>query len=420
MSGCQRGVVITGLGAITPLGLSVPAFWEAALRGESGAAPIARFDASAFETRFACELKGFDPTNYMDRKLARRLDPFAQYALAAANEAIADAGLGGDALPEALRSRIGVIVGSGQGGMQTFQAQADVYRASGPRRMSPFFVPMLIPNMAGSVIAMEHGFHGPNHCVVSACATGNDNIMSALDTIRSGRADIVIAGGSEACITELGLGGFGAARALSTRNDAPTVASRPLDTDRDGFVIGEGAAVLVLESWESAASRGAKIYAELRGVGASNDAYHMTAPRPDGMGAMMSMRAALGEAGIQTTEVDAINLHATSTPLGDSAECAAVRAVFGAHADRLTATATKSMTGHMLGAAGAAEAVLSVLSIVHGIVPPTINLDALDPSCCVGVARNAAVSRPVRVALSNSFGFGGHNTSAVFAAAEPR
>jgi 3-oxoacyl-[acyl-carrier-protein] synthase II len=416
MSPARRGVAITGLGAITPLGLTVPTFWAAALRGESGAAPIARFDASAFDTRFACELKGFDPHNYMERKLARRLDPFAQYALAAANEAIADAGLTGEAMTDALRSRIGVIVGSGQGGMQTFQAQADVYRASGPGRLSPFFVPMLIPNMAGSVIAMEHGFHGPNHCVVSACATGNDNIMSALDTIRSGRADIVIAGGSEACITELGLGGFGAARALSTRNDAPTAASRPLDTGRDGFVIGEGAGVLVLESWESAEARGARVYAELLGVGASNDAYHMTAPRPDGMGAMLSMRAAMAESGIEPTEVDTINLHATSTPLGDAAEIAAVRAVFGAHADQLTATATKSMTGHMLGAAGAVEAVLSVLSIGHGVVPPTINLDAIDPACCIGVARNAAVSRPVGVALSNSFGFGGHNTSAVFAA----
>jgi len=414
----RGGVAITGLGAITPLGLSVPAFWAAALRGESGAGPIARFDASAFDTRFACELKGFDPTNYMDRKMARRLDPFAQYALAAANEAIADAGLASETMPEAMRARIGVIVGSGQGGMQTFQNQADVYRASGPGRLSPFFVPMLIPNMAGSVIAMEHGFYGPNHCVVSACATGNDSIMSALDTIRAGRADIVIAGGCEACITELGLGGFGAARALSTRNDAPLAASRPLDTARDGFVIGEGAAVLVLESWESAEARGARVYAELRGVGASNDAYHMTAPRPDGMGAMLSMRAALAEGHVEPMDVDTINLHATSTPLGDAAEIAAVRAVFGAHADQLTATATKSMTGHMLGAAGAAEAVLSVLSIVHSIVPPTINLDTLDPACCLSVARNAAVSRPIAVALSNSFGFGGHNTSALFAATQ--
>jgi 3-oxoacyl-[acyl-carrier-protein] synthase II len=412
----RHSVAITGLGAITPLGLSVPTFWDAALRGESGAAPITRFDPAPFDTRFACELKGFDPHNYMDRKLARRLDPFAQYAVAAASEAIADAGLASDTMSDATRARVGVIVGSGQGGMQTFQAQADVFRASGPGRMSPFFVPMLIPNMAGSVIAIQHGLRGPNHCVVSACATGNDNLMSALDTIRAGRADIVIAGGSEACITELGLGGFGAARALSTRNDSPQTASRPLDTERDGFVIGEGAAILVLESWESAAARGAHVYATLLGVGASNDAYHMTAPHPEGMGAILSMRAALAEAGIDPTDVDTVNLHATSTSLGDAAECTAVREVFGTHADRLTATATKSMTGHMLGAAGAAEGVLSVLSIVHGVVPPTINLDAVDPACCIGVARNAAVSRPVGVALSNSFGFGGHNTSAVFAA----
>lgn len=412
----HNSVAITGLGAITPLGLTVPTFWAAALRGDSGAGPVTRFDPAAFDTKFACELKGFDPHNYMDRKLVRRLDPFAHYAVAAAREAIADAGLESSTLSDAARARIGVIVGSGQGGMQTFQAQADVFRASGPGRMSPFFVPMLIPNMAGSVIAMQHGLRGPNHCVVSACATGNDNLMSALDTIRAGRADIVVTGGSEACITELGLGGFGAARALSERNDDPERASRPLDTARDGFVMGEGAAVLVLESWESARARGAHVYAELLGVGASNDAYHMTAPHPEGLGAILSMRAALAESGIETTDVDTINMHATSTPLGDAAECAAVREVFGAHADRLTATATKSMTGHMLGAAGAAEAVLSVLSIVHGVVPPTINLDALDPACCVGVAQNAAVTRPVRIAISNSFGFGGHNTSAVFGA----
>jgi 3-oxoacyl-[acyl-carrier-protein] synthase II len=411
----MRRVVVTGLGAVTPLGLSVPDFWQAAVTGTSGAGPITRFDASAFTTRFACELKGFDAHTYMDRKLARRMDPFSQYALAAANEALKDAALDSTTLNDAERARIGVMIGAGQGGMLTFETQADVLRASGPSRLSPFLVPMMIADSAGAVVAMQHGFRGPNHCVISACATGNDNLLSALDSIRVGRADMIVAGGSEAVITPLGVGGFAAARALSTRNDDPTGASRPFDKARDGFVAGEGAAVLVLESLESAERRGVRIYAELLGVGAACDAYHMTAPHPEGIGARLAMQAALDEGGLSISDVDTINMHATSTPIGDTAECFAVRAVFGEHADRILVTSTKSMTGHMLGAAGAAEAVLSVLSIVHGVIPPTINLHELDPACALNVVANVARQQAVKVALSNAFGFGGHNTAAIFA-----
>lgn len=412
----RRRVVVTGLGAITPLGLTVKDFWQNAVNGVSGAAPITRFDATAFTTRFACEVKGFDAHNYMDKKAAKRMDPFAHYALAAANEAIKDACLDTSTLTESERARIGVMIGSGQGGMLTFEAQAETLRTSGPSRVSPFLVPMMIVDSAGAVVAMQHGLRGPNHAVVSACATGNDNLMSALDAIRAGRADMIIAGGSEAVITPLGVGGFAAARALSTNNDDPTGASRPFDATRDGFVVGEGAATLVLETLESAEKRGARIYAELLGVGAACDAYHMTAPHPEGIGARLAMLAALEEGGLGLNDVDTINMHATSTPIGDTAECFAVRAVFGDAADRISVTSTKSMTGHMLGAAGAAEAVLSVLSIVNGIIPPTINLNTLDQACALNVVGNTALKREVNVALSNAFGFGGHNTAAIFAA----
>ena len=413
-----RRVVVTGFGAVTPLGLTAAATWEAAVRGVSGAAPITRFDASQHTTRFACELKGFDPLNHVDRKLARRMDVYAHYAVAAANEALAHAQLDTTTLSDAQRARIGVIIGSGQGGMETFQNQAVAWHTAGPGRLSPFFVPMIICDIAGAWVAMQHGLRGPNHAVVSACATGNDCIMSALDSIRAGRADIILAGGAECAITPLGVGGFGAARALSTRNDEPERASRPFDRDRDGFVLGEGAGVLVMESLESAESRGATIYAEVLAVGAACDAYHLTAPHPEGVGARLAMESAFAEAGIAATDVDTINMHATSTGLGDVAECAAVRAVFGEHADRATTTATKSMTGHMLGAAGAVEALFSIQSIVHGVVPPVINLEHPDPACNVRVAANVAETREVRVALSNAFGFGGHNTAALFAARE--
>jgi 3-oxoacyl-[acyl-carrier-protein] synthase II len=410
-----RRVVVTGMGAVTPLGLDVASSWHAALRGTSGAAPITYFDTAAHTTRFACELKGFDPLDHVDRKLVKRMDRFAQYAMAAANEALAHAGLDTTTLTDAQRARIGVMIGSGQGGMQTFQEQAVTWHTSGPGRLSPFFVPMIICDIAGAWVAMQHGLRGPNHCVVSACATGNDNLMSGLDAIRAGRADIILAGGAEYAITPLGVGGFGAARALSTRNDDPTRASRPFDRGRDGFVLGEGAGVLVLESLASAEARGATIHAELLAVGAACDAHHLTAPHPDGVGARLAMEGAFREARLAPTDVDTINMHATSTGLGDVAECAAVRALFGAHADVCTATATKSMTGHMLGAAGAVEAIFSVLSIVHDMVPPVINLDDPDPACTVRVAAHVAERRPVRVAISNAFGFGGHNTCAVFA-----
>jgi 3-oxoacyl-[acyl-carrier-protein] synthase II len=402
------------MGAVTPIGLTVDAFWQAALCGTSGAACITRFDASAFTTRFACELKGFDPLNYMDRKQVARLDPFCHYALATAAEAARDAGLDPAAMPQSERERAGVIFGTGIGGIQTFEQQTRAYLGGGPRRISPFFIPMMIPNMASGVVSIELGFHGPNHTVVSACATGNHAILDALAAIRAGDADLMIAGGTEAAITELGLGGFASMKALSTRNDSPETASRPFDVGRDGFVLGEGAGALVLEAAEHAERRGARIYAEVLAVGTSADAYHFAAPHPDGLGARLAMERTLSASGLAAGDVDTINMHATSTPLGDAAESRAVRQVFGAHADRMTATSTKSMTGHLLGAAGAIEAVLSVLSVVHDVVPPTINVAERDPACDVHIALGQPERRPVRVALSNVFGFGGHNTCAAF------
>ena len=415
--GRQR-VVVTGLGAVTPLGLSVPEFWQAMLGGRSGAATITSFDASAFTTHFACELKGFDPLKTLDRKQAQRLDRFAQYAVAAAEEAMQDAGITPDSLSMLARERAGVVFGSGIGGLQTFQEQTQAYLKGGPRRLSPFFIPMMIPDIASGVIAIRYGFRGPNHCVVSACATGNHNIADATAAIQYGNADLMLCGGAEAAICELGVGGFASMHALSTRNDDPATASRPFDKGRDGFVMGDGAGALVLESLGHARGRGARIYAEVVGVGSSADAHHVTAPHPDGLGARLAMERVLAEGELSPEDVDAINMHATSTLLGDVAESRAVRAVFGAHARSLTATSTKSMTGHMLGAAGAAEAIASVLSIVHSVVPPTINVTDLDPDCDLCYALNKPAHRQVRVALSNAFGFGGHNTCAAFKAYE--
>ncbi|MBW8877755.1 MAG: beta-ketoacyl-ACP synthase II [Acidobacteria bacterium] len=413
-----RRVVVTGLGAVTPLGLSVEAFWNALLRGESGARPIASFDASAFPTRFACEVQGFDPLVYFDRKQARHLDPFCHYAVAASDEALRDAALNPEAMEPGERERAGIIFGSGIGGFHTLQTQAREYFEHGARRISPFFIPMIIPNMAGGVLSIRYGFQGPNHAVVSACATGNHALAEGLSLIREGQADLILCGGSEASVSEMGIGGFNAMKALSTRNDSPETASRPFDVERDGFVLGDGAGALVLEEAGHALRRGARIYAELRAVGASADAYHMSAPHPEGRGIVLALGKALTEAGLAPETVDSINMHATSTPLGDESEAKAVRTFFGAHADRLTATSTKSMTGHLLGAAGAVEAIATVLSIVHGVVPPTINLTQQDPACDVNVAANEAVRRPVRVALNDAFGFGGHNTCAVFVAWE--
>ena len=412
----RRRIVVTGMGAVTPIGLSVPELWAAALRGVSGARCITRFDTSAFPTRFACEVKGYDPRAHIDRKLASRVDPYCQYALTAVGEAVRDADLSVDRMSDDERERVGVIFGSGIGGIQTFEAQSMAFHEGGPRRLSPFFIPMMIPDMAAGVIAMQYGFRGPNHSAVSACATGNHNLADGLLAIRCGEADVVVTGGSEAAVCALGIGGFSAMKALSTRNESPETASRPFDAGRDGFVMGEGAGALVLEALEHAEQRGARIYAELVSVGTSADAYHMTTPPPDGRGARLAMERALTRGRLAPDEVDTINMHGTSTPLGDIAESHAIRAVFGEHADRITPTSTKSMTGHLLGAAGTVEAILSVLSIVHGVVPPTINFETADPQCDLPYALNAAVHRPVRVALNNAFGFGGHNTCAAFRA----
>jgi 3-oxoacyl-[acyl-carrier-protein] synthase II len=410
----HRRVVVTGMGAITPIGNSVPDFWQNLVAGTSGAAPICSFDASEYTTTFACEVKDFDPLNFLDKKALNRIDPFAQYALIAAGEALHDAGIDHGQLSDEQRARFGVVFGSGQGGLQTFQQQLRNFFEGGPRKVSPFFVPMTIVDMAPGLISMHYGLRGPNHSAISACATGNHNIADAMTIVQRGEADVMITGGSEASICEIGVAGFAAMRALSTRNESPESACRPFDTTRDGFVMGEGAGALVVESLEHAQQRGARIYAELLSVGSAADAHHMSAPHPEGLGAIDAMRRALTQAGLDATDVDTVNMHGTSTPLGDIAESKAIRAVFGEHADRLTPTSTKSMTGHLLGAAGAIEAIASILSAVHGIVPPTINFSEPDPECDLPYALNTAVHRPVNVAMSNAFGFGGHNSSAIF------
>ena len=414
MSFSDRRVVVTGLGALTPIGHTVPEFWSAMMAGQSGAAPITHFDASAYPTTFACEVKDFDAGDYLDRKEARRLDPFAQYAIVAADEALADAGLDPAAMSEDDRVRTGVIVGSGIGGMKLFQDQVVEYAAHGPRRLSPFFVPMMIIDMAPGLISMRHGLHGPNYATVSACATSNNAIGDAWMVIKAGLADVMIAGGTDASITEVGLGGFGNMKALSTQNDAPTTASRPFDAQRDGFVMGEGAGALILEDYEHAKARGARIYAEVAGLGMSADAHHISAPHPEGLGARLAMRQALQSAGLKPEDVDYLNMHGTSTPLGDVAETKAIKAVFGDHAYDMNLSSTKSMTGHLLGAAGAVEAVASILAITEGKVPPTINFETPDPACDLNYTFNEPQERDVTVALSNAFGFGGHNTCVVF------
>ena len=348
----SRRVVITGMGALTPLGLSAEAFWEAMMRSESGAAPITYFDTETFATKFACELKGYDALDHFPRKEARRLDPFAQYALVAAEQAIRDAGLAPETMPQDDKDRVAVIVGSGIGGMQVFHSQTANYIEHGARRMSPFFIPMLIPDIVSGHISIRYNFRGPNYCVVSACATGNNNIGDALMMIQRGTIDMALCGGTEAAVSELGIGGFNALKALSTRNDDPARASRPFDQTRDGFVLGEGAGMLVLEELEHAHARDAKIYAEVIGLGMSADANHITAPHPEGYGAALAMKNLLADAGLQPEEVDYLNMHGTSTPLGDTAETKAVKHVFGEHAYTMNLSSTKSMTGHLLGAAG--------------------------------------------------------------------
>jgi 3-oxoacyl-[acyl-carrier-protein] synthase II len=409
-----RRVVITGLGALTPIGNSLPAYWEGLLSGTSGAAPITHFDASRFKTQFACELKDFDPLNFMDRKEARKCDRFAQYALVSTDEAIADAGLDFD---QEDRDRIGVIWGAGIGGLETFQNEVLNFAAGdGSPRFNPFFIPKMISDIAPGLISMKHGLRGPNFATVSACASSSNAMIDSLNYIRMGYADIMVSGGSEAAVTIAGIGGFNAMHALSTRNDDPKTASRPFDKDRDGFVLGEGAGALILEEYVHAKARGAKIYAELAGGGLSADAHHMTAPHPEGTGAKKVMINCLQDAGLKPEDVDAINMHGTSTPLGDVAETNAVKTVFGDHAYKLNINSTKSMTGHLLGAAGAVEAIASIMAIKNGVVPPTINHqtadEQLDPK--INFTLGQAQKRTVDVALSNTFGFGGHNACVVF------
>ncbi len=409
----MRRVVITGLGAVTPIGTGVQKFWENLIAGVSGVDIIKRFDPieAGLTVHIAAEVKDFEPERYFDKKEAQKVSDFIKFAVAASEEAIKDSGL--------LESkydpyRVGVIIGTGIGGLRDIEEQQKVLMEKGPRRVSPFFIPYGISNMASGLVAIRFGFKGPNYCVVSACATGNHAIGDAMRLIQRGDIDVAIAGGCESAITPLGVAGFASMRALSTRNDEPQKASRPFDADRDGFVMGEGAGILVLEEYEHAKARGAKIYAELVGYGATDDAYHITAPCADGEGAYMCMKLALEDAGIRPEDVDYINAHGTSTPLNDKSETLAIKRLFGEHAYRLKISSNKSMIGHLLGAAGAVEAVATVKTIETGIIPPTINLENPDPECDLDYVPNKAINYPVRYALSNSFGFGGTNACLIF------
>jgi 3-oxoacyl-[acyl-carrier-protein] synthase II len=408
-----KRVVVTGLGALTPIGNTVSEYWNNLLIGKSGAAPIQQFDASLFKTQFACEVKGFDVEQFLDKKEARKMDQFTQYAMVSAMEAVDQSGLM-ESNPNT--DRIGVVWGSGVGGLKTFQEEAKAFfEGDGTPRFNPFFIPKMIADIASGQISIKYGFRGPNYVTVSACASSTNAIIDAFNLIRLGKADAIITGGSEAAVNEMGMGGFNALKALSTRNDNPEAASRPFDLDRDGFVLGEGAGALILEEYEHAVKRGATIYAEVVGGGMSGDAYHMTAPHPEGIGARNTMIAALEDAEISPDQVDYINVHGTSTPLGDIAEVKAIQAVFGEHAYALNISSTKSMTGHLLGAAGAIEAIACVLAVKNDIVPPTINHFTDDPEIDpkLNFTFNAPQRRTVNYALSNTFGFGGHNTSVV-------
>jgi 3-oxoacyl-[acyl-carrier-protein] synthase II len=408
----MRRVVVTGLGAVTPLGIGVAPSWEAVQAGKSGVGRITRFDAKDFSTTIAAEVKEFNPENFIDRKEIKRMDPFIHYAMAAAHMAMEDAGLVIDA---ALAPKAGVYLGSGLGGLSSLERYHKAYLLEGgPRKISPFFIPMLISNLAPGHIAMRYGAKGPNIATTTACAASSHAIGEGMHAIRSGVCDVVIAGGAEATITPLGLGGFCSMKALSSRNDDPETASRPFDKDRDGFVMGEGSAILVLEELERARGRGAKIYAEMRGYGASADAHHVTAPAPGGEGAVRAMAAALADGGVPADAVDYINAHGTSTPYNDLYETMAIRTVFGERAKRIPVSSTKSMTGHLLGAAGAIEGMFCALAIRDGIVPPTMNYTTPDPECDLDYVPNAMRRQPVRHALSNSFGFGGTNSVLLF------
>ncbi|CAM1339084.1 beta-ketoacyl-ACP synthase II [Tenacibaculum aestuarii] len=409
-----KRVVVTGLGALTPIGNNKEEYWNSLVNGVSGAAPITYFDAAKFKTRFACELKNFDATEFINRKEARKMDRFTQYAMVASDEAIADAKLN---LDEVNKLRVGVIWGAGIGGLETFQNEMLSYaEGDGSPRFNPFFIPKMIADIAPGNISIKNGFMGPNYTTVSACASSANAMIDALNYIRLGHCDVVVTGGSEAAVTIAGMGGFNAMHALSTRNESPETASRPFDAERDGFVLGEGAGAIILEEYEHAKARGAKIYAEVIGGGLSSDAYHMTAPHPDGIGVIAVMKNCLENAGIKPEDVDHINTHGTSTPLGDVAELKAISEVFGDHAKNININSTKSMTGHLLGAAGAVEAIASLLAMEHGVVPPTINHTNVDENINpeLNLTLNKAQKREIKVAMSNTFGFGGHNACVAF------
>lgn len=410
-------IVITGLGAVTPIGNTKQEFWDGMMSSQSGAANITRFDASAFDTRFAAEVKGYDPTLHITRKEVQRMDLFTQFAMSAAVMAVEDAGID---FEKTDRNRCGVVFGSGIGGMWTYHhQQQNLYDRGGvPDRISPFFVPMLISDIAAGHIAIRYGLKGPNYGTVSACATSSHSLADALMLMQRGMADVVLAGGSEAVVCPMGIGGFNAMKALSTRNEDPATASRPFDLHRDGFVMGEGGGILVLETLEHAMNRGARIYAEFAGIGLTDDAFHITQPAPGGEGAVRSMRLAVEDAGLLPTDIQYINAHGTSTPFNDKSESAAIRTVFGDHADTMLVSSTKSMTGHLLGAAGAVEAIATTLAIHHQIAPPTINLSTPDPDCTLDYVAGTARPAPIKAALSNTFGFGGHNATLCFKAFE--
>lgn len=412
MNNQRRRVVVTGMGAITPIGLTVDEYWNNALGGKNGVGPITCFDTGQYDTKIAAEVKGFDPLKYLDRKEVNRMDPFTQYAMAAATMAIQHSGLN---LEKEDHDRIGVVFGSGIGGMWTWHKQMQtMYETGGPNRISPFFVPMMIADIAAGHISIRYKLRGPNYATTSACATSSHSIADAFMLLQRGDADVMISGGSEASISPMGIGGFNAMKALSTRNDQPEKACRPFDAKRDGFVMGEGGGVLILEELQHALSRGAVIYAELAGIGLTGDGHHITAPAPGGEGAVRSMRLCLKDGGMTPGEIDYINAHGTSTPFNDKSETQAIKTVFGDHAYTLNVSSTKSMTGHLLGAAGAVEAIVTVLAIKNDEMPPTINLEFPDPECDLNYIPNKSLRKTVNAAISNTFGFGGHNASLLF------
>lgn len=413
-----RRVVITGVGAVTPIGLNVQEFWKSMMAGKSGVGPITYFDASQYDTQIAAEVKGFNPLDFMDKKTINRMDPFTQFAIACAEMAVRDSGLD---LAKNDLDRVGVIVGSGIGGMWTYHRQQQtVYETGGPHRISPFFVPMMIADIAAGYISMRFQVKGPNYATTSACATSSHAIADAVMLLQRGDADVFFAGGAEAAICPMGIGGFNAMKAMSTRNDEPQKASRPFDAQRDGFVMGEGGGILILEELEHAKKRGARIYAEVSGLGLTADAYHITAPAPGGEGAVRSMKRCIEDAGFKPEDVDYINAHGTSTPYNDKSETEAIKKVFGEHARKLHVSSTKSMTGHLLGAAGAIETIACVLAIMHGELPPTINYEFPDPECDLNYVPNKPIKKPVNVVINNTFGFGGHNASLLLKKYEPQ